>query len=511
MNRSDIQERTSGDRLVQNGLTWAVVMALQASCTGEHSRDGGDMTPGAGLSAGLDTRGSDDAGSEMEPAGTSSTTTSGAEAGESSPPNGTTTNPKFDLGEGTAGPDPDPDAPPPGCGGTSTSDIEFSYIWIGNSGQGTVSKIDTRTVVEEARYVVSPTFSGNPVYGGPSRTSVNLYGDVVVVDRDGGATKFAARKSDCVDRNGNGAIDTSSGPTDVLAFGADECMLWRTALPLGSRPAAWTADVRHEADGTCIRTDAHVWTAAPSPTVLGAGIAYLLDGNDGSIQLEIQIPDCRCPVFGLYGAAVDPDNDVYMHAQDGTALGYGPLFHIRQDGTYDVIPFPPGARPGYGIMVDSEGNPWLAGWQNDLYQYKVGSGMWKRIDTGTLVAPYSALTYTLRGVQQDAAGDVWVAMADNYPDNLMGSPNAALLRVDGTLGVVTEAIGTDRLPLSLPSGVSIDVDQYVWIVDTTTNQALRVDPTNNYAYQAAAGLVRPYTYSDMTGFGLANVVGPPAD
>src|SRR5690606_27223764 len=36
-----------------------------------------------------------------------------------------------------------------GCAG---GDVEFSYIWISNSPAGTVSKIDTKTRIEVARY-----------------------------------------------------------------------------------------------------------------------------------------------------------------------------------------------------------------------------------------------------------------------------------------------------------------------------------------------------------------------
>ena len=41
----------------------------------------------------------------------------------------------------------------------------LSYIWISNSTQNTVSKINTKTAIEEARYYVEG--------GSPSRTSVN--------------------------------------------------------------------------------------------------------------------------------------------------------------------------------------------------------------------------------------------------------------------------------------------------------------------------------------------------
>ena len=75
--------------------------------------------------------------------------------------------PKFDQGK-------TPDfGGPPGCGDSGGApDTMFSYIWIANSGQGTVSKINTKSGVEEGRYYVEG--------GSPSRTSMS--GSVSVTD-----------------------------------------------------------------------------------------------------------------------------------------------------------------------------------------------------------------------------------------------------------------------------------------------------------------------------------------
>ncbi|MCA9709944.1 MAG: hypothetical protein KDK70_29160, partial [Myxococcales bacterium] len=91
----------------------------------------------------------------------------------------------------------------PGGGGGMSGEVDFSIIWIANSPEGTVSKIDTITGTELARYYTGPT-NGND---DPSRTSVNLAGDVAVTNRSGGIAKFAAREDDCIDVNGNGTID----------------------------------------------------------------------------------------------------------------------------------------------------------------------------------------------------------------------------------------------------------------------------------------------------------------
>ena len=67
-----------------------------------------------------------------------------------------------------------------GGGGNGEGELELSYIWIANTQQGTISKIDTQTMLEEGRYQAKPS------NGDPSRTSVNLQGDVAVANRPGG-------------------------------------------------------------------------------------------------------------------------------------------------------------------------------------------------------------------------------------------------------------------------------------------------------------------------------------
>ena len=54
----------------------------------------------------------------------------------------------------------------------------FSFIWIANTQDGTLTKIDTTNEKEVARYITSPFGAG----GDPSRTSVNLFGDMVVTN-----------------------------------------------------------------------------------------------------------------------------------------------------------------------------------------------------------------------------------------------------------------------------------------------------------------------------------------
>src|SRR5438874_478359 len=59
-------------------------------------------------------------------------------------------------------------------GGTGGAGTAAPLIWVANSAEGTLSRIDTRTLVELARYATGPvTGPGTP---DPSRTTVGLSG-----------------------------------------------------------------------------------------------------------------------------------------------------------------------------------------------------------------------------------------------------------------------------------------------------------------------------------------------
>lgn len=95
--------------------------------------------------------------------------------------------------------------------------LNLKFIWVANSSEATVSKVDCKTVTEVGRFQVCPS---------PSRTAVDLDGNVWVACRgDGGVAKIMAEKKNCVDQNKNGVIDTSSNNQTICNTpGCDECV-----------------------------------------------------------------------------------------------------------------------------------------------------------------------------------------------------------------------------------------------------------------------------------------------
>jgi hypothetical protein len=450
-----------------------LLLGLGCGSDGDGRGSAGDGQGVVSLGGGQATDGEgDDDGS----GGTAGGMTGGAEE-TSAGPGGDDGRPStaFDLGE---------PPPPAGCHvGDTEGGGAFSYIWIGNSPQGTVSKIDTETGTELGRYRASAGLDS------PSRTSVNQYGDVAVANRGavGSLTKIAAELERCVERNGIPGIQTSSGAADVLAYGEDECVLWNTPLPSagydrGPRAVAWEGG---EIDPvTCTNT-------VPNPRVW---VSWRGDGNNIEIRrLDGEtgaILDSAMTVGGggrTYGGAVNAEGDFWV----ATRGGQDNLIHTDAE-TLAVTVYNVPAGDNHGMAVDKNGDPWVV-------TYNDGTNYVYRLDvaTGTFVtAATSNARY--RGIQIDRQGRAWIA----------GNMPCRLSLVDAE----NDALVDDAIPLpgcGTPVGTSIDRDGFVWVVDQGTSTAYKVDPDTHDVVLSVTGLVQPYTYSDMTGSGLDLVVNPP--
>jgi len=392
---------------------------------------------------------------------------------------------QLDGGEdGTDGPKLDvPDSTDPGPGSCNPSgQDDFSYIWVANSDEGSVSKIDTVTGVELGRYWAGPAEDSSD----PSRTSVNLEGDVVVSVRDpGGITKISALESGCVDLDGDGAIRTSQGADEILPWGQDECVLWHTVIPSaeqynGPRPTAWDARTVVDPDGGCSMGAARVWVGYLHEN--GHGVFWRLDGETGELLDEVDGPQYE---NRPYGGAVDAHGNFWV-------TGWQHDHALRIDGeTLEITDF---GNPGvefYGMTLDAEGGLWVAD--------RSDSGAVAHLDPFS--GEWSVITEVggkTRGIQIDREGQAWVA----------GNNPCRLVQID----TATQTVVNAEIPLpgcGQPVGISIDADGYVWVVDREANKAFKVDPRTYAVEETVEGLVGPYTYSDMTGSGLALVSNPP--
>lgn len=358
-----------------------------------------------------------------------------------------------------------PDAPGAGpCsenGKGGSDDPDFSYIWVANSSEGTVSKISTVTMEEEGRYRTR-----NDAQGSPSRTSVSLNGDVAVANRNGGVVKIAARAESCPDPD-----NTSTGAGDVRPF-PDGCVVWFTPFNYTSqRPVAWAPGVW--SDATCSWQDEMLWTSGAQ----GEAVEVLmLNGEDGAVEETIPILGTPAGYFGIYGAASDADGNFW-----GSQLGVGNLVRVDRD-SFEYAEYPMSNIGGYGMTVDTEGRAWTC--SSGVARFDPESETWA---TNGNVGGGG-------GCMVDGEGHLWVGGYGNGGGNLISVDTETL-----------QVVQSIPIP-NYVHGVSIDFYGYIWGVTQGQPFAYRVDPADG-TFETFAGLTGPYTYSDMTGWALSNVVG----
>ncbi len=444
-------------------------VGASASDASTAASESDSMTPTASGSA---------SGTGMPTTGAGSTTAESASQGDGSTSIDGTSGGGADSSSTEGGDDPTTGGPVDNCTPDGDQVVEFSYIWVANSSQGTISKIDTQTGVELGRYITRPDGSGNP-----SRTSVNRFGDVVVANRSGGITKVFADAGDCLESNGIPGIQTSSGPEDILPWGEEECVAWYTEIAHNNnRPVAWTNGTLNEE--TCEYEGVDVFTAYLDNGVAGSLEIAKLNGATGVVIETIPMPDTPLKSHGFYGAAVDGEDNAWFSQLQG-----GQLVRVNAlDNSVDAWDVE-GVHNGYGITVTQDGYVWICG--RDTHRFDPATETWataQAVDPGAYV----------------------------HTGGCMGDGNGVLYRGahGNVLGVDTETLDTVvTLPVVQPGddhvwGVAVDFDGFVWAIPRNSEHAYRLDPSmpDNPITLTVTGLQDSYTYSDMTGFSLFSVV-----
>lgn len=456
--------QTTGD--TATGSSGNVPTTGNGSAEGTVS-DSGTSSGSTAPTTGVTTGGSSDA--STTDASTTALTTSGVM------PDTTTGGSTTDAGTTDAGTTGTTTGGSGGCE-VKCGNSDWSYVWIANSGENTVSKLNTRDMTEEGRYYTRPDKQGNP-----SRTSVSIDGKAMVVaNRHGGLTKIWARKEFCTDKNGNGQIETSTGKNDVLAFELDECIAWHTPFPGATtqRPVAWTSGVYNQE--TCEYEDQQIWAAASfgldtnSPCQNAQGIkVFRVNGDTGMVDDTIDLPNVSCGQLGAYGAAVDTQNNAWFFV-----FGGGIIFKVDHETlAVEVV-----NKGFYGIAVDNKDRVWL----DDGSRYDPVTKQWAN-QIGDLQPNGGS------GVAIDFKGRVWHAT-----DGGLGWLDSETMVVGGKVLIPNN--GFSR-------GIGVDVDGYIWSVPLGGTVAHRIHP-DTFEIATYTGLNQPYTYSDMAGGQINNVVCP---
>jgi len=390
------------------------------------------------------------------------------------------------------------------------SEARAFAVWVANMDEGTVSKLDSRTGAEVARY---PTVGAMAPAGSrpwneacnwsnqgncPSRTAVDQNFDAYVANRafgnQGTITKYANREADCVDRNMNGMIDTSRdlngngtievGTGEFIGL-EDECILY--TVPVGGGNAVPRALAIGLAPPDGLVGD--VWVG-----LFQSQEACRLDPADGSVIACMPVEG-----FRPYGMAADSANRIWTVDRSGARrdiLGYidaGAMTFTP------VAPLPGSATCAvpYGVTVDGAGDVFMAN-QCDpsIWRYRHADGSWTPVDA-------VAFAGTPRGVAADESS-LWVALSHDADAFTGGEANRIRQYRLSDLSFITE----HTIPTGIqPIGIGVSFDGSVWAICRTNNIAARLDPAAGTWTEHQVGL-HPYTYSDFIGFGL-NVFAEP--
>ena len=365
----------TNQRVLSSAPILLAIVAL-ASCGGASPEDSGSEASGltintlsdSGSMSGTESGTSDSNDSDTNNSD-SNNSDSNADGTDSNASDATTDDgPKFDLA-GAAD-------VPAGCDAGNDVEVDESFIWVPGTSDGTVAKIDTRTLVEVARYNIGPSGGTESA----SRTAVSGDGRFVVVNSrgTGRSTAVATNLADCVDRNMDGDITTSQNATDILAWDTDECVVWTTvhadwggAATAGPRGITWTIGDWDEP--SCSFINQKVWLGY----LAAGGAAHLvrLDGTTGTLEEDLVVAGWVGSGYAPYGGALDPQDRPWF-----TGLR-GELVRVNTDNDpIDVTRITqPANIQSYGMTVDPDGNPWMAGCSGPVSTYDVATESWVSI------------------------------------------------------------------------------------------------------------------------------------
>ncbi|MBL8683492.1 MAG: hypothetical protein JNK05_30260 [Myxococcales bacterium] len=395
------------------------------------------------------------------------------------------------------------------------------YLWVPNTNESTLSKWDATTGREIARYRVglpSGECRGMCCHvdncNMPSRVVVDGFGDAYIANRgfamQGTVTKIAADRRDCVDRNGNGMIDTSSSPMDVRPFDQDECVLWTSNVgPVNAVLRSIAIDRGDE-----MTPQGYAWVGACGSA--GPGL-WKLNPRTGAVITMVPDHD-RC----AYGAVVTPDGTLWEHSPHQSVTAVNTVTaRIREH-----VPLPPrealgGRRCGtdpmspttsysYGITTDARGRIWLSGWIcADSLGYDPMTRTWTRVDlsaaagyAGPAVRQYNGL-----GITVDSSNRVWIPVVRADGNTVMASWNADAFVSNGVVPAAAVTVRDPGRPFTSPTAIGADRAGQIWVATSgDPSPLLRFNPMTG-ASDSLTGPNRVYTYTDFTGAVRRLVIG----
>lgn len=365
-------------------------------------------------------------------------------------------------------------------------DITFPFIWIPNN-NGTVSKINSLTGEEIARYIVWPSKDKATLYNGPSRTAIDLDGNCWVANRGlGTIVKIGSKENlqfedrnkngicdTCIDLNNNGIIDDN----EVLPWGEDECVL-KEILLFGDNPGAYIPGTYSKEYSNSIFPRAlaidknnNLWVGAYDLKKY-----YKIDCITGSILSVIDLNDWN---HHPYGAVVDKYGFLWSSSgpsEEKKLIKIDTNKEIVVSKISNLQELTP-----YCLALDKFDHLFISGWtSNKLARLNIINNNldWVYSDSKNL--------NNSRGITCTSDGDVWIANS--------GNNTVARYSNNGNFIISIPAAKN-------PTALSVDNMGNIWVCGLTDEKIYMIDSLAN-----TINLVKDIpnsdghnAYSDMTG------------
>jgi streptogramin lyase len=374
----------------------------------------------------------------------------------------------------------------------------YPALWVANSGDPSVSKWDTQTDKELARY---QTFFGTLGSFGshsgpaPSRTCVDTDGNCYVANRQFPSNKAAdvikIYADDWIDRNGNGVLDTSHDTNGNGVIEPSEM------LPLVD------SNGNNKIDPSEIQDERIAWVVEVGPTNgLGRSLSIDLNGNlwlglygtmqyyklssvDGSILAGPIDVSPHTP----YGSLVDKHGILW-----GASLTTNMLKLDTNSNTVIDVFYHSAYGGNYGIALGYD--------ESDNTQVYLGSwGGYSYIQFDSATEAFSTpaeIKYTVRGISVDADGNIICGSGSGGP----GSGGVAKFAPNGSLiWSAPSQVGSTEA-----RGSVVDSDNNVWCIHVSADKISKFNGTDGAPLGWRPSGKNPYTYSDATGIGLMSSV-----
>ena len=341
-----------------------------------------------------------------------------------------------------------------------SSKLDLPYIWIANTADEQVVKLDTVTGQKYGPY---------PTYGdSPSRTAV--------VPADGSV--WVGNRSLAADA-------TQPTNSNVVHLAADGSLICR-------------ADVLGIVRAVALDVQGNVWAGSYNDRLM-----YKISGT----QVDTAQSPPRCAILKSlsvtarpYGAAVDWQNHVWVAGNSDWGNSFDPNVQaiVEIDANTDTVvashvpPASLGCFNTYGIAVDAHRTVWVGAYAcQAVIRYDSVGGTWTKIDIAEGAPRGVAIVPAATSTDDDYA---YVALSHFTPGG--DDNNHKVARINSRTNVYSIIdLGAGGIH---PIGIAVDKAMKVWAVALKSNAAARIDPATGTIDFFPTGN-QPYTYSDMTG------------